>query len=154
MFIVNSKNEIAKKDLQLAYSQRNQAVYPTDIESAARYLTTQYSNIKSGNQQKNKKKKAGDPKFEDKDNAMTGTAVAHVEDSTSSQDNTAPSGEANLGAQVLETNQGTSPTTRTVEKILGVYPIDDTFWGNTNSTTYNTRLVTMIILQMRGRPDQ
>ena len=56
IFIMNSKNEMAKKDLQLAYSQGNHTAYLTNIESAAQYLTTQYPNIKSGNQ-KNKNKK-------------------------------------------------------------------------------------------------
>ena len=40
IFIMNSKNEIAKKDLQLAYSQGNHAAYLTDIETGARYLAT------------------------------------------------------------------------------------------------------------------
>ena len=39
IFIMNSKNEITKKDLQLAYSQENHTPYPTNIELAARYLT-------------------------------------------------------------------------------------------------------------------
>ena len=67
IYIMNSKNEIAKKDLRLAYSQENHTVYPTDIETAAWYLTTQYPNIKSGNQ-KTKQKKADGPKSVDKDN--------------------------------------------------------------------------------------
>ena len=125
---------MAKKDLQLAYSQGNHTAYPPNIETAARYLTTQYPNIKSGNQRKTKQKKEDDQKSEEKDNATTGTAEAHVEDSTTRQDNTAPSGEANLGALVLETNQATSPITRTAEEILGVHPIDDTFWENINPT--------------------
>ena len=131
---MNSKNEMAKKDLQLTYSQGNQTAYPTNIESAAWYLTTQYPNIKSGKQRKNQQKKADDPKSEEKDNATTGTTGAHVEDSATSQDNTAPRGEANLGAHVLETNQTMSPTTCTVEEILEAHPIDDTFWENTNPT--------------------
>ena len=59
IFIMNSKNEIAKKDLRLAYSQGNYTTYPTNIETAARYLTTQYPSIKSGNQRKktNKRKR-------------------------------------------------------------------------------------------------
>ena len=89
---MNSKNEMAKKDLRLAYSQGNHTAYPTNIESAARYLTTQYPNIKSGNQRKNKQKKEDDPKSEEKDNATTDTVRAHVEDSTTNQDNNAPSG--------------------------------------------------------------
>ena len=41
IYIMNSKDEIAKKDLQLAYSQENHTAYPTDIKMAAWYLTTQ-----------------------------------------------------------------------------------------------------------------
>ena len=48
---MNSKNKIAKKDLQLAYSQWIHTAYPTNIELAACYVTTQYPNIKFGNQQ-------------------------------------------------------------------------------------------------------
>ena len=80
----------------------------------------------------NKQKKADDPKSKEKDNVTTGTTWAHVEDSATSQDNTTPSGEANLDAHVSETNQATCPTKRTAEEILEVYPIDDTFWENTN----------------------
>ena len=57
IFIMNSKNEITKKDLQLAYSQGNHTAYPTNIEAAAQYLSTQYPNNKPGNQQKKNKKK-------------------------------------------------------------------------------------------------
>ena len=64
----------------------------------------------------------------------TGTAGAHVEDNTTNEETTAPSGEANLGAHVSETNQATSHTPRTVEEILGAHDIDDTFWENTNPT--------------------
>ena len=83
---------------------------------------------------KKKKKKVDDPKSEEKDNATTDTAGAHVEDSTTSQDNTTPGGEANLGALVSETNQATPPTARTAEEILGAHPIDDTFLEKTNRT--------------------
>ena len=43
---MNSKNELAKKDLRLAYSQGNNTAYPPNIESMARYLSTQHSNNK------------------------------------------------------------------------------------------------------------
>ena len=124
-FIINSKNEIVKKDLQLAYSQRNHNTHLTNIESAARYLATQYPNIKSGNQQKYKQRKGDDSNSEDKDNTTSGTAGTHVEDSTTSEDITTPSGEASFGAHVSETNRATSPPTRTVGRILGAHPIDD-----------------------------
>ena len=40
LYLMNSKNENAKKDLRLAYSQGNNTAYPTDIKLAARYLST------------------------------------------------------------------------------------------------------------------
>ena len=66
-----------------------------------------------------------DPKSEDKDNATSSTAGAHIEDSTTSEDTTAPSGEASIGAHVLETSQATSPLPRTVGQILEAHPIDN-----------------------------
>ena len=35
IYIMNSKNEIAKKDLRLTYFQGNHTTYPNDIEAAA-----------------------------------------------------------------------------------------------------------------------
>ena len=46
LYLMNLKNKNAKKDLRLAYSQGNNTAYPTNIESAARYLSTQYANNK------------------------------------------------------------------------------------------------------------
>ena len=46
------------------------------------------------------KEKGGDPKSEDKDSNTGGTAGAHVEDTTTNEDTTAPSGGAYLGAHV------------------------------------------------------
>ena len=94
---MNSKKEIAKKDLRLAYSQGNYTAYPADIEAASWYLSTQYSNKKSGNQRKYKQRKVDDTKSEDKDNTTGGTAGAHVKDTTTNKDTTAPSRGASLG---------------------------------------------------------
>ena len=132
IYLMNSKNEIAKKDLRLVYSQGNYTVYPTDIEAAARYLPTQYPNNKLGKQPKNKQRKGDDPKSEDKDNTTDGNAGAHVEDITTNEDTTTPSRGASLGAHVSESNQAISHPSRTVEEILRAHPIDDTFWDNTN----------------------
>ena len=40
IYLMNSKNKNTKKDLRLVYSQGNNTVYPPDIESMARYLST------------------------------------------------------------------------------------------------------------------
>ena len=57
LFLMNSKNETAKKDLYLAYSQGNSSAYPTIIEAMARYLSTQYPNNKPTNQCGGKKRR-------------------------------------------------------------------------------------------------
>ena len=83
---------------------------------------------------KGNKRKKDDPKSEDKDSNAGGTAGAHVEDTTTNENTTAPSGGAILGAHVSETNQVPSHLSRTVEEILGADPVDDNFWDNTNPT--------------------
>ena len=126
IYVMNSKNETAKKDLCLAYSQGNHTMYPPDIKAAAQYLSTQYPNTKPANQRKGNKgnKRTGDDtKSEDKDSNTGGTAGAHVEDTTTNEDSTAPSVEASLGAYVLETNQAPSRPSRTVDTLLEAHPI-------------------------------
>ena len=111
LYLMNSKNENTKKDLRLAYFQGNNTTYPTNIKSAARYMSTKYPNNKPTNQRggnKRNKRKGDAPKFEDKDSSTGGTAGAHVEDTTTNEDTTAPSGGASLGAHVSETNQALS----------------------------------------------
>ena len=108
LYLMNSKNKNAKKDLLLAYSQGNTTAYSSDIEPMARYLSTQYTNNKPANQRggkKGDKRKGDDSKSEEKDSNTGGTAGAHVEDTTTNEDSTAPSrGATLLGAHVLETN--------------------------------------------------
>ena len=133
--LMNSKNKNAKRDLLLAYSQRNNTPYPSNIESIARYLSTQYPNNKPTSQhggKKGDKRKGNDSKSEDKDSNTGGTTGAHVEDTTTNEDSTAPSGGASLRAHVLDTNQELYRPSRKVDDILGAHPIDDNFWGNTN----------------------
>ena len=93
LYLMNSKNKIARKDLRLAYSQGNITAYPSNIESMARYLSTQYSNKKLANQRGGKKgdrRKGDDSKSEDKDSNTGGTAGAHVKDSTTTEESTTP----------------------------------------------------------------
>ena len=85
IYQTNLKNENAKKDLHLTYSQGNNTAYSPDIELMARYLSTQCPNNKPANQRggnKGNKRKGDDPKSEDKDSNTDGTAGAQVEDTT------------------------------------------------------------------------
>ena len=64
-YLMNSKNENAKKDLRLAYSQGNHTAYPPNIKAAACNLSTQYPNNKPANQRgsnKGNKRKGDDSK--------------------------------------------------------------------------------------------
>ena len=54
-FLMNLKNNNAKKDLRLGYSQGNLNAYLSTIELMTRYLSTQYLNKNSTNQQDGKK---------------------------------------------------------------------------------------------------
>ena len=54
LLLLNLKNDNAKKDLHLAYSQGNKTAYPLNLESIARYLLSMYS-IKSANNPRDKK---------------------------------------------------------------------------------------------------
>ena len=91
---MNLKNNNAKKDLRLAYSQRNKIAYPLSVNKMARYMSTQYPSKNSGYQCKDKKgdrnrKKGDDRKSEDKDSNAKGTIGAHVGDVTTPEDSTA-----------------------------------------------------------------
>ena len=136
LYLINSNNKHAKKDLCLAYSQRNLTAYPFTIKEMARYLSTQYPNNKPTNQRDGKKgvKQQGDyQKAEDKDSNTGGTAGAHVENTTTPEESATPNGGASVGAHNLETNEQLSRPSRTVEEILGSHPTsDDNFWGGTD----------------------
>ena len=104
-FLMNSKNKIAERDLRQAYSQGNDTAYPPNIKEMTRYLSTQHPNNKPVNQRGGKngdKKKGNDSKSEDKDSNTGGTAGAHVEDTTTTEESTAPSEVPSISAHVSE----------------------------------------------------
>ena len=82
------------------------------------------------------KKKGDDSKSEDKDSNTGSTAGAHVEDTTTTEESTAPSRAPSIGAHVSETNVQLFRSPRTMEEILGAHLMndDDDFWGITNPT--------------------
>ena len=104
---MNLKNQHAKKDLRLDYSQGNMMAYPPNIRMMARYLSTQYSNNKPTNQHNGKKgdyDKGDDPKSKDKDSNMGDTIGAHVGDTTTTEESTALGGGTSISAHILKTN--------------------------------------------------
>ena len=139
LLLLNSKNDNAKKDLRLSYSQGNKKAYPKSAEAMARYLSTQYT-TKTSNNQRDKKgdknsKKGDDSKSEDKDSTNTGTAGAHMGDATTPPDSTAPSDGSSVGAHIGDAPENADSLFRrpqTVDKLLAAHPIDDAIWDHTN----------------------
>ena len=139
LLLLNSKNDNAKKDLRLSYSQGNKKAYPKSAEAMARYLSTQYT-TKTSNNQRDKKgdknsKKGDDSKSEDKDSTNTGIAGAHTGDATTPSDSTAPSEGSSVGAHIGGATENANSSFRrpqTVEELLAAHPIDDDIWAHTN----------------------
>ena len=109
LFLMNSKNKIAKKGLCLAYTQCNHSTYLETVESMAIFLASQY-NIKTVNNPYDKKedknrKKGDETKSEDKDNSDTSTTGAHVGETITSQDSSTPSNGSSIGAHVSDVNK-------------------------------------------------
>ena len=78
--------------------------YPPNIKEMSRYISTQYPNNKSANQRNGKrgdKNKGDDPKSEDKDSNTGNTVNAHVGDTTTTEESTAPRGGVSIGAHVF-----------------------------------------------------
>ena len=106
---MNSKNDAAKKDLYLLYSQGNKTAYLVTAKSMARYLLTQYIN-KIPNNPRDKRgdrnsKKGDDSKSEDSNTTTTRTTGAHVGEVATPQDSTTPSKGASIDAHVSEIAQ-------------------------------------------------
>ena len=115
LLLMNSKNNAAKKDLRLLYSQEKKTAYLVTAEEMARYLSAQYSN-KVPNNPRNKSgdrnsKKDDDSKSEDSNTTTTGTTGAHVGEVTTPQDSTAPSEGTSIGAHISKISQ---PAFRTI----------------------------------------
>ena len=133
---MNSKNDNAKKDLRLLYSQGNKSASLVTAEAMGRYMLTQYNN-KIPNNPRDKRgdrnsKKGDDSESEDNNTTTTGTTGAHVGEVTSPQDSTAPSEGASIGAHVSEIAQPVFYPARSVEELLAAHPVDDAIWSYTN----------------------
>ena len=134
---MNPKNDNAKKDLLLAYSQGNITAYSPTIKTIARYLSTKYPKKNSDHQREGKNgdingKKGDDPKSKDKANNATSIASAHVGNTATPEESTTFSGGASIGAHVSEATERSPRPTRSVEDILETHHIGDDLWGGTN----------------------
>ena len=78
-------------------------------------------------------KKGDDSKSEDKDSSTGDTTGAHIGDTTTTEEFTAPSRGASISAHLSKTNIQSPCPSCTVKEILGTHPINDEyFWVDTN----------------------
>ena len=94
--------------------------------------------IKSANNPHNKKgeknrKKGDEPKYEDKDNNIIGTAGAHVGETTMPEDSNAPSNGSSIGAHVSEVDKPDTWPKQSVQEILATHAIDGPIWDHTDA---------------------
>ena len=127
--LMNSKNDNAKKNLRLAYSQGNKLAYPLNVESTARYVSLMY-NIKSANNACNKKgdkngMKGDEPKSKDKDNCNTSTAGAQVGETATPQDSNTLSDGSSIGAHVSKVAKPNTRLTQSVQDMLATNAINN-----------------------------
>ena len=137
LLLLNLKNNNAKKDLRCAYPQGNKIAYPINLESMARYLLSTYS-IKSANNPRYKKgdkngKKGDEPKSEDKDNNTSGTACAHIGETATPKDSSAPSNGSSISAHASEVEDPDARPTQSVQEILATHAINDLIWDHTDA---------------------
>ena len=136
LLLRNSKNDNAKKDLHLSYSQGNKSAFQISTEAMVIYLSTQYNN-KIPNNPHNKRgdrnsKKGDDSKSEDKDSTTTGTAGVHLGEVTTSQDSTIPSEGSSIGTYISEIAEPAFHPAQSAEELLAAHPVDDAIWSHTN----------------------
>ena len=100
-------------------------------------------NIKSVNNPRNKKgdknrKKGDENKSENKNDNNTGTAGAHVGETTTPQDSSASSNGSSIGTHVSEVAKPSSWLTWSIQDILATHAINDPIWDFTNAYNFST----------------
>ena len=79
------------------------------------------------------RKKGDEHKSEDKNNNITGTAGAHVGETTTPKDSNAPSNGSSIGAHVSDVNKPDAWPTQSVQEILATHAIDNPIWDHTDA---------------------
>ena len=78
-------------------------------------------------------KKGDEPKPEDKDNNIIGTAGAHIGVTITHQDSNVPGDGSSIGAHVSEVDKPNTRPTRSVQEILATHDINDPIWDHTDA---------------------
>jgi hypothetical protein len=146
LFLNNSRNEEAKKELRRSYANGNASAYQITLEKMARLLSSQYPMTKGQNKKPpyknndgNKTKGKGSDTDSNKDDSGNLLAGAHTTDgakntsSTKSASKSTPS--STVGAHISDSEEYDHPaTSRSVQELLASHPINDPIWGDQDYT--------------------
>ena len=142
LFLNNSKNDDAKRELRRSFANGNKSAYQVTLEKMARLLSSQYAMTK-GQLKKNtpydgtgSRRKGGDADA-NRDEATSGTPLTGartVDDAdTTTTSKTTPANTA--GAHISDSEEcDPSTSSRSVQQLLASYAADDPFWGGQNHT--------------------
>ena len=143
LFLNNSKNEDAKKELRRSFANGNKSAYQDTLEKMARLLSSQYPMTKGQNKKntpndggKTKRKGGGNDANRDEENSGTPLAGAHTIDDDNAKKTTSSSTSANTaGAHISDSEECDPPTSsRSVQQLLASHPVDSPFWGDQDRT--------------------
>ena len=143
LFLNNSKNEDAKKELRRSFANGNKSAYQDTLEKMARLLSSQYPMTKGQNKKntpndggKSKRKGGGNDANRDEENSGTPLAGAHTIDDDNAKKTTSSSTSANTaGAHISDSEECDPPTSsRSVQQLLASHPVDSPFWGDQDRT--------------------
>ena len=138
LFLNNSKNDDAKKELRRSFANGNKSAYQVTLEKMARLLSSQYPMTKGQKKNtpndggKSKRKGGGNDANQDEENSGTPLAGAHTVDDDNATKTTSTSTSANTaGAHISDSEECDPPTSsRSVQQLLASHAADDPFWGD------------------------
>ena len=142
IFLNNSKNDDAKKDMRRTFANGNKCAYQITLEKMARLLSSQYPMTK-GQSKKNtpydgsrSRRKGGDAD-DNRDEATSGTPIAgaHTVDDADTKTTSKSTPANTAGAHISDSEEcDPSGSSRSVQQLLATYAADDPFWGGQDNT--------------------
>ena len=138
IFLNNSKNDDAKKDMRRSFANGNKSAYQVTLEKMARLLSSQYPMTKGQSKKNtpydgNRSRRKGGDADDNRDEATSGTPIAgaHTVDDadTKTTSKTTPANTAGAHISDSEECDPSATSSRLVQQLLASYAADDPFWG-------------------------
>ena len=142
LFLNNSRNDEAKKELRRSYANGNPSAYQITLEKMARLLSSQYPMTKGQNKNRTRTNNDGgrtkgkgsdtDSTKDDSGNLLAGAHTTDGAENTSSMKSAPKSTQSStVGAHISDSEEYDRPApSRSVQELLASHPINDPIWGD------------------------